>query len=282
MRPAAFTLVELLVVITIIIVLLALLTPALDRAIYSAELATCGANLKAIGLGVTSYATSHRNVYPRHNSTRVTQPAQVCRTTSAGTVTDDRPMLREALGSMKPFVCPLSGKLDLDSTSDGTTFYSGYNLFMGTNYLGQAGLRRLGQHWTSLTNVDSSGLTRVRRFETIAGDRDLIYGSNAAGVVQSSHPDRDGVLFNVVVQDSTTGNGYAPIGSWTIAWWLNTQSMSRGFTDDNFVQTDGSVLQIRDIDSDNRKDERISKVPIFFEDTKFQEPFEGIFVPRGK
>ena len=34
----AFTLVELLVVITIIVILLALLTPAMDRAVYHAEM----------------------------------------------------------------------------------------------------------------------------------------------------------------------------------------------------------------------------------------------------
>src|ERR1041384_4524111 len=42
----AFTLVELLVVVAIIVVLLSLLTPALDKAIYQAELAVCGADLR--------------------------------------------------------------------------------------------------------------------------------------------------------------------------------------------------------------------------------------------
>src|ERR1043165_1931025 len=54
--PRAFTLIELLVVITIIVVLLALLTPALDKAMYQAELAVCGANLRAIANGAIPYA----------------------------------------------------------------------------------------------------------------------------------------------------------------------------------------------------------------------------------
>jgi prepilin-type N-terminal cleavage/methylation domain-containing protein len=58
-----FSLVELLVVITIIVVLLALLTPALDQAIYQAELAACGAQLKGIGTGVLTYAAASRQSY---------------------------------------------------------------------------------------------------------------------------------------------------------------------------------------------------------------------------
>ena len=38
---SAFTLVELMVVITIIVLLLALMMPALDKAVYQAELASC-------------------------------------------------------------------------------------------------------------------------------------------------------------------------------------------------------------------------------------------------
>src|SRR5687768_392095 len=62
--PRAFTIVELLVVITIIVVLLALLAPALDRAIYQAELAVCGANQRGIASGVGTYAMSYRRNYP--------------------------------------------------------------------------------------------------------------------------------------------------------------------------------------------------------------------------
>jgi prepilin-type N-terminal cleavage/methylation domain-containing protein len=57
---AAFTLVELLVVITIIVILIALLTPALDRAIEMAERAKCGANLKAWGAGHAQYYLDHK------------------------------------------------------------------------------------------------------------------------------------------------------------------------------------------------------------------------------
>jgi prepilin-type N-terminal cleavage/methylation domain-containing protein len=55
-----FTIVELLVVITIIVVLLALLMPGLDRAIYQAELAVCGSRLKSLGAAVSTYAPTRR------------------------------------------------------------------------------------------------------------------------------------------------------------------------------------------------------------------------------
>ena len=58
----AFTLVKLLVVIAIIVVLLALLVPALDRAMEMTLRAVCASHLDAIHTGVASYALSNRQV----------------------------------------------------------------------------------------------------------------------------------------------------------------------------------------------------------------------------
>src|SRR5688500_8895174 len=59
----AFTLIELLVVITIIVVLLSLLAPALDKAIYQAELVVCGSTMKAGTGALTQYAMAHNRTY---------------------------------------------------------------------------------------------------------------------------------------------------------------------------------------------------------------------------
>lgn len=62
-RLHGFTLVELLVVITIISILVALLLPAVQAARESARQASCKNNLKQLGLGLLSYHSQH-DVFP--------------------------------------------------------------------------------------------------------------------------------------------------------------------------------------------------------------------------
>lgn len=58
----AFTLVELLAVLAIIVVLLAMLLPATQRALEQANRAVCAANLKVISTGAADYALHNRKV----------------------------------------------------------------------------------------------------------------------------------------------------------------------------------------------------------------------------
>ena len=67
LRPtglAAFTLVELLVVISIIAILIALLLPALAAARLDAESVVDASNLRQIGLGFAEYAQANRDYFP--------------------------------------------------------------------------------------------------------------------------------------------------------------------------------------------------------------------------
>jgi prepilin-type N-terminal cleavage/methylation domain-containing protein/prepilin-type processing-associated H-X9-DG protein len=63
-KRAAFTLVELLVVIGIIAVLISLLLPALGRAREAASGVTCGSNMRQIGIAILAYAQSNNGYLP--------------------------------------------------------------------------------------------------------------------------------------------------------------------------------------------------------------------------
>lgn len=60
----AFTLVELLVVITIIALLIAVLLPSLQTARYQARIAACASNLRQIAVGSTTYTVDYKLWYP--------------------------------------------------------------------------------------------------------------------------------------------------------------------------------------------------------------------------
>lgn len=65
-----FTLIELLVVVAIIVALIAILLPAMGRAIDAATIATCGSNQHQIHTSVLNYAASNRGIIPPMNGQR--------------------------------------------------------------------------------------------------------------------------------------------------------------------------------------------------------------------
>lgn len=64
LRPAGFTLVELLVVVGIVSVLMGVLLPALGRARASAESLRCLSNLRQMAQAAFAYAAAHRGYFP--------------------------------------------------------------------------------------------------------------------------------------------------------------------------------------------------------------------------
>jgi prepilin-type N-terminal cleavage/methylation domain-containing protein/prepilin-type processing-associated H-X9-DG protein len=70
-NPVAFTLVELLVVITIIGLLVGILMPSLASARRAAQRTTCGGQLQQIGIGLRSYLNESNDILPRCSSVPV-------------------------------------------------------------------------------------------------------------------------------------------------------------------------------------------------------------------
>jgi prepilin-type N-terminal cleavage/methylation domain-containing protein len=273
MKARAFTLVELLVVITIIVILLALLTPALDKAMYAAEMARCGAQLKGIATGGTVYATANKRFYPAPLATEHVYWAALLGATDGGFPGDRRKVWKEAVGSINAaFECPLlGGGLDLETTrSDHIS--SNYELFAGWGFEGNPAMRKIGDRLVFHNPLaPQSG---PRRYDVIAGDRNIIQGFTD---VQSSHPDSTGKLTLMIRQDGPDLWKHPTARITTALWWTD-QGIDRGSVDNNFAATDTSVQRFNGIEADHDESE-IGRVPIYYDADNGAWPLGWSYVP---
>ena len=283
---AAFSLVEHLVVITIMVILLAVLMPALDKAIYQAELTQCGANLHGIALGAQTYAVDHKRHYPyRPGMQTQWRPDRIylanANTQRTNLRFDDRPILRGYMNINGLLNEPLAKRVDLESPqyrdpSRGPNVWAGYELWFGWRYAGEKGMTRLGDRFES----------KSESFSVLAGDQDLV-AANVSSVT-SSHPDDAGLLSNEVWQDGEyLGGGPGPdaavlevtnaVSAFTMSRWSLSNSLARGVLDLNYAYDDGSVRRFNTVRLD---DEEMTTVPVFNDG---REPTWEIQlpVPRG-
>ena len=285
MKPG-FTIVELLVVVTIIVVLIALLVPALDQAVYQAELAVCGSNLHDVGVGVNTYAMDFKRRYPYRAGVNdeansgPTRPYAYANWRDTALVIrpplgdyDDRPVIRDYINLNGHLNCALTKKLDIAGSTSHTE--SPYQLWFGFQFRAdngsspEPGMLRLGDrlHFTF------GGITT--RFNVLASDMDDIMQNWPANF--ATHPDRDGIMTQLFQQDSViagTDTGQAAPSDaggarWTISRWQKSEGVARGLIDRSFAYGDGSVSRITNISLQEAMESALGekrnlvKVPIF-------------------
>jgi prepilin-type N-terminal cleavage/methylation domain-containing protein len=250
--PPAFTLVELLVVITVILVLLAMLVPALDQAIYQAELATCAAQLGGVGKGVTVYAVDYKRRYPLRPGVEANDENHQPHDLVAGVwgpgieMTTDQRALIKGMFSLKMLVDPLTQEVDLERQEEGLPqiVMTGYCMWWGWGYRGERKMARLGDRftWTGLADPQAAGDPRTARFDLLVSDRHHL---KIASEAQTSHPDKNGTLVSMRLQNSTD-NPWIPAFQVTQSFWYGRGSDQHGPMDMSYTHADGSVSRLTD------------------------------------
>ena len=253
-----FTLVELLVVITIIVVLLSILAPAMDQAIYQAELAVCGTRLKGIADGLSLYAVDFHRRYP-HRPQASGDPGWKPNNIYVGgaidgtptgnpfeTAADDRKLLKGYLSINGHFNDLLSPReVDFEYSDPQTQIEVSYHLWYGWQYnesIVEKGMFKVGDRFTWSTG------DRQYTFDFLASDVDgMDAESNAAGSTIAGHPDKDGQMRESVLQDGSDVAGTAETDTlqYTFSRWYS--ETGRGVIDTQFVSSDTSVRRYIDV-----------------------------------
>lgn len=280
--PRGFTLVELLVVITIMVTLLAMLMPALDKAVYQAELAACGGKLKLVASGATHYAMDHKKRYPYRPPSTDQTPGNVEsprrahmlaippeRTGGIG-AHDERSILKPYIPINGGLNCALTGKLDLENTHADSTVFGSYSLWFGwyfaLNETRHKGMDRLGDRLEWTYNGASY------RFSTLASD--VLVLKNA--VQSSAHPDAAGQRLNLKTLqdqygDASTVEG-ANIPGVDIKYVVSDYSggpVAQVRLEPQFAYTDNSVERMLNVRP--ASDERLVGVPDRRNGAKFMD-----------
>ncbi len=251
-----FTLIELLVVVAIIALLLAILAPALDKAIYQAELAVCGANQKGMGGAVVSYAMDFKRTYPYRQAAEAGTAWPASKLDGGNAINDVRRVIRNYIPINKMLIDPLCAKVDLETDqAAGEQVFASYNLWFGWKIKDEKPMKKLGDRFTY----------NDQSFSILSGDSDTFdFGKSW---VQSSHPDPAGQLIPWSIKykgAEVTGGVTADLPGLaiTISIWIRNGQAERGLVDNNFLFDDGSVVRYGQVQShtDVQPDGRMAAV----------------------
>ena len=121
-KQRAFTLIELLVVIAIIAMLVAILIPAVSKALETARRSSCASNLKTLGVAFNSYAADHKGELPPSDDGTLSSVAKLLH---AGYVTQPRTWVcpSDKMGSSGPITVYTGATID-QFNSDGNCSYA--------------------------------------------------------------------------------------------------------------------------------------------------------------
>lgn len=260
-----FSLVELLVVASVIVVLLALTVAAMDHAIYRAELAVCGSRLHAMAAGALTYATAHRRRYPYRQGVENGdwEAHKIYQSLPNLSPIDDRPITKDYI-PLKTSLDPLCQEISIDegSTKPEDVVFRNSDLWAGFRWFGHQGMRKIGDRMEWTDDVYSSP-PRTTTFSLLASDRDFM--NFAQPIVDSSHPDDEGLLVSMKWQSGDVSGGFGLLADTvlqaTYSGWYRLGVTYRGKSDLNYAYDDGSVQTVRGVLY--QKDDRMTPVPHF-------------------
>ncbi len=228
-----FTLLELLVVISIILILLSLLSPAIRSAINSARLAKCTSNLRQMGTAFNLYAVENNGRFPFHR-----------RGLHHSWHTELLPYLNE---DYSIFRCP-SRRYWESNVVPGRTYevkvlnpeaqhfmpygYNGAMLGLDEYHPGTAG-NRSGRNWTTRSDIENPSQmivvadSRLSRGDRWAQSIWYIVRQDNEGV-GDVHDGRANILFadgHVALHDDDLINNHPDYRR----WWIPNDSFDPGF-----------------------------------------------------
>lgn len=246
MTRKMFTLIELLIVISIIAILAAMLLPALSRVKYKAKLVVCMNNQKQIATGATLYASENSGRWPHRGGYDLATNTYTSGTSwssslfcTEGTGFDDRPLFKE-LFPINETQCPFPEPLDLANfagTSAKKKAIGGYGFHFGWKYVNS----------TPMVKMTENMVVGGSEFDIIVYD----FTHDAVNRwARSAHPDYGTNSMQLLQGSQALWSRY-----------LLSGTHRRGPVDLNFTRKDGSVFGVRSVKAN---DPRMKKVPYNF------------------
>jgi type II secretory pathway pseudopilin PulG len=229
-----FTLVELLVVITVLALLISLLQPALLNVIYRTKISTCALSQKNIHLSLMAYADDNYDFYPKNIDYR-----NGLNNLGHGVTRNIRDLIKPYCDSLEnTFRCAGTSSLykgnNLDTVVAYDTMPTDYYMYFSVRDVASNGQAKIGMDKASGYKVEKASLQMMRVGDT--------WTPNFTG----HYLNTEGPQFDFLVNDIKIGGGYNHIAPffqpYTTDFWQTKGFWLGGTGDSNHLFQDGSVF----------------------------------------